>query len=169
MNNSIQNSEPTFAEQVKQLVRGDLTLAQLKGITAEDARIIARHACDLAAAGLLREARVLLEGMVALNPRDAAAHAALGTVYEKQGLTAEAHLSYDLALRHDPRHPVALANRGILRLRTGDAGGQSDLVAALQADPEGRTAAAQRAQAVAKALTLAALKRARALGKLPKV
>jgi len=56
------------------------TIAESAGFTFEEAKAIAEIGCDLAAAGRLEEARVLFEGLVEMNPEDAAARAALVTV-----------------------------------------------------------------------------------------
>jgi len=124
------------------------TIAEAAGLTFEDARAIAEIGCDLAAAGRLEEARVLFEGLVEMNPKDAAARAALGTVYQKQGKLEEAVSAYSAAIGLDAAQPVALANRGELRLRRNDRGGMEDLVAATRADPGGITIAARRAKAL---------------------
>lgn len=137
------------------VVRGEVTLAQLQGITSGEARAIAQAGCELSAAGRLEEARILFQGLVATNPKDAGAHAALGTVYQRLGRSEDARASYDAALALSPRHPVALSNRGELRLRAGDRGGQEDLARAAEADPEGRTRAGRRARELLEALSLA--------------
>src|SRR5690349_13943681 len=67
---------------LKAYVKGDLTWAELEGMTFEQARGIAQVGCDLAEAGRVEEARVLFEGLVEGNPHDAAARAALGTLYQ---------------------------------------------------------------------------------------
>lgn len=144
-------------ERMKRFVQGQMTWAEVEGFTAEQAREIAIMACDLAQAGRLDDARQLLEGLVAMNPKDAGAQAALGTVYEKLQRPQEARRAYEMALAFDRTHPVALAGLGELRLRQGDAGGYADLLAAVASDPEGKTAAGRRAQAIAKALALAAV------------
>lgn len=71
-------------------VQGKMTWAEVEGMTAEEASGIAQTACELAAEGKLEQARVLLEGLVATNPYDAAAHAALGTVFQKMDRLDEA-------------------------------------------------------------------------------
>ena len=63
--------------------RGEATWAEVEGITAGDAERIARTGVELAAAGQLREAALIFEAMVEMNPLDAGAHGALGTVYQK--------------------------------------------------------------------------------------
>jgi Flp pilus assembly protein TadD len=121
-------------------------------MTAEHAQLISKMGCELAGAGRLEEARVLFAGLVASNPKHAAAHAALGTVLQKLGKLPEAKASYDLALGLDPRNPVALANRGELRLKSGDRAGLEDLTLAVQADPECTTAAVRRAREIIKVI-----------------
>lgn len=124
------------------------TIAEISGLTFEEAKAIAEIGCDLAAAGRLEEARVLFEGLIEMNPRDAASRAALGTVYQKQGRLEEAMAMYSAAIGLDGSQPVALANRGELRLKQHDRGGIQDLLAATQADPCGITVAARRARAL---------------------
>lgn len=129
-----------------------ITLAQATGITAEQAEVIATMGCDLASSGQLNDARVVFEGLVALNPLDASAHAALGTIYQKLGRLDEARASYDACIKLHPRHPIALANRGELRVLAQDSEGWLDLAKAIEADPEKTTAASRRAQALIEAV-----------------
>ncbi len=132
--------------------RGELTLAELQGLTAEHARLLCQLGCELAAAGRNEEARVLFQGLVASNPRDAGALAALGTVLQKLGRTAEALASYDRALARSAGNAVALAGRGELRLRAGDPRGLADLRQAVRVDPDACTHAARRARELLSAL-----------------
>jgi len=124
------------------------TIAEAAGFTFDEAKAIAELGCDLAAAGRLEEARVLFEGLVEMNPQDAAARAALGTVYQRQGRLQEAVAEYSAAIELDATQPVALANRGELRLKQNDRRGVEDLVAAIKADPSGITLASRRAKAL---------------------
>jgi len=132
---------------IEGFLKGELTLAEVEGMTWEQAQVIAEAGCELAENGRLEEARVLFEGLVEMNSRDAAAHAALGTVYQKLSLLPEALSSYSTAIALDPFHPVALANRGELRLLGGDGEGYRDLQSAVASDPKGETAAGARAAA----------------------
>ena len=113
--------------------------------------------CDLAAAGRLEESRVIFEGLVAGNPKDTGAQAALGTVYQKLGRIEDTIAAYDAAIEQDGRNPVALSNRGELRLKAGDKEGLGDLMRAIEADQQGETAAARRAAALVKAITTQAV------------
>jgi tetratricopeptide (TPR) repeat protein len=139
-------------DRIQGFLRGELTLAELEGMSWDDAAKIAEAGCELAESGRLEEARVLFEGLTGMNPRDAGAHAALGTVYQKLGRLPEALSSYSVAIELDPLHPVALAHRGELRLRAGDENGYRDLQSAVVSDPEGETEAGARAAAWIQAL-----------------
>ena len=145
-------------EKLKAFVAGKMTWAEVEGMTAAEACGIAQTACELASEGKLEQARVLLEGLVASNPLDAAARSALGTVFQKLGRIEEAMAEYDGALTMDPRNVVALANRGELKLRRNDESGYQDLVSAVQLDATGKTAAGKRAQSLLKAIALAAVR-----------
>jgi Flp pilus assembly protein TadD len=128
------------------------TLAELVGFTFEEAKAIGEIGCDLAAVGMLEEARRLFEGMLEMNAQDAAARAALGTVYQKQGRLQDAMEAYNTSLGTDPTQPIALANRGELRLRQNDRGGLEDLMSATRNDPTGITTGGRRARALLDAL-----------------
>ena len=143
------------------VARGDVTIAELDGMTFEKARAIAAVGCDLAAAGRLDDAKIIFEGLVMGNPKDSAAHAALGTVYQKLGRTADAVTEYTAALHYDAENPVALSNRGELRLKNGDRDGFQDLASAVKCDPHGETAAGRRAKSLVKAITLMAVEATR--------
>jgi tetratricopeptide (TPR) repeat protein len=147
---------PELTRRLKAYARGELTWAEVEGMTFEQAQAIAQVGCELAALGRLEEARVLFEGLVEGNPKDASAQAALATVYQKLGRVEEALAAYTSALAQAPGHPVALAHRGELRLRLGDADGLTDLALAVDADPAAKTGAGKRAAALVKAMAQAA-------------
>lgn len=144
-------------QKLKAFARGEMTWAEVEGMTFEEAKAIAQVGCDLAAAGRLEEARILFEGLVEGNPLDSAARAALGTVYQKLGRTEDALKEYSASLEFDPTNPVALVNRGELYLRQGDKRGFTDVANAVEADPNGETSAGRRARALVKAITAVAV------------
>jgi Flp pilus assembly protein TadD len=139
---------PEIQNQLMGFIKGETTWAELEGMTQEQAHDIAQIGCELAAAGRLDEAQIIFEGLLAGNPKDASAWAALGTVFQQLGRPDEALVQYDSAIACDSAHAVALANRGELRLRLGDTGGVEDLKAAVAADPDASSLAAKRAQAI---------------------
>ena len=147
------------ARKLRAFARGEATWAEVEGMTFEEAKAIAQVGCELAAAGRYEEARVLFEGLVEGNPRDAASRAALGTVYQKLGRVAEAVTEYSAALAREPGNPVALVNRGELYLQQGNRQGFTDIANAVEADPEGTTSAGRRARALVRAIALAAVEK----------
>jgi Flp pilus assembly protein TadD len=144
---------------LKAFARGEMTWAEVEGMTFEEAKAIAQVGCELAAAGRYEEARILFEGLVEGNPKDTASRAALGTVYQKLGRLQDAIAEYSAALERDPHNPVALVNRGELYLRQGERQGFTDVANAVEADPHGNTAAGRRARALVKAITLVAVEK----------
>lgn len=151
------NAEIAVVDSLKKWIKGEATWAEVEGMTFEEARAIAQVGCDLAGQGRLEEARVIFEGLVAGNPKDSGSQAALGTVYQKLGRIDDAREAYDAALAADPKNPVALGNRGELRLKGGDKAGFADLMLAVEADPHGETAAGRRAAGLVRAITLQAV------------
>jgi Flp pilus assembly protein TadD len=157
---------PREAQELKSRLRafsrGEMTWAEVEGMTFEEAKAIAQVGCELAAANKLEEAKTIFEGLVAGNPKDSAAHAALGTVYQKLGRVDEAVTEYTESLALDPHNPVALTNRGELLLKAGDRSGFTDLASAVNADPHGETSAGRRAKGLVKAITMMAVEAAKA-------
>jgi Flp pilus assembly protein TadD len=136
-------------------LENEMTWAEVEGMTAAQAHHIAKIGCDLAARGRLDDARIIFEGLVAGNPKDSSAQAALGTVYQRLQRRVDARACFDRALALFPDNVVALANRGELRLRGGDAGGVEDLARAIEVDSKGASAAARRARCLVTALAKA--------------
>lgn len=150
-------ADQALMNQLQSVAKGETTWAEVEGMTFAEAKAIAQIGCDLAAAGRLDEARIVFEGLTAMNPKDSAARAALGTVYQKLGRIEDAVTEYSAAISRDAKNPIALANRGELRLKAGDRDGFTDLANAVQADPHGETAAGRRAKSLVKAVTLMAV------------
>ena len=133
---------------MRRFLNDELTWAQVEGMSFEEAERIARLGCELAGQGRLHEARVIFEGLVAGNPEDTSAQAALGTVYQRLNLTEDATACYDRALALFADNVVALAHRGELRLRAADKRGIEDLARAARIDSGGVSRAGRRARAL---------------------
>jgi Flp pilus assembly protein TadD len=142
------------ARKLRAFARGELTWAEVEGLTWERACAAIQLGCELAAAERLDDAKTIFEGLVAMNPKDVASQAALGTVYQRLGRAMDAEAAYSATLRVDSQNAVALSNRGELRLQRGDKEGAVDLAHAIEADPQGETAAARRARALLRALAI---------------
>lgn len=147
-----QNGSTLDEDKMRRFLNHELTWAEVEGMTAAQAGKIAQIGCELAARGRLNDARIIFEGLVAGNPKDTAAQAALGAVYERLGRRQEALECFDTAIEVCPANVIALAHRGELRLRAGDAGGVEDLARAVEVDAKGVSAAGRRARVLLTAL-----------------
>lgn len=96
------------------------TFAQQFGISFDHGADWVAEAQHLVSEGRESEARVILEGLVTLNPRSSAYWFALGTVYEKQELVDDAVQAYSQATLREPRHTEAWFRLGVLKLKRGD-------------------------------------------------
>lgn len=103
------------------------TLAQEFGFTADQAQAVIAKGFELVEAGNLDGALAIFDGLLVLNERDGAVHAARGAVLQQMGRTREAEDAYNTAIELDPQALLARVNRGELRLRRGDKGGMEDL------------------------------------------
>ncbi|MGI5864502.1 MAG: tetratricopeptide repeat protein [Myxococcales bacterium] len=139
-------------EKMRRYFNDEITWAEVEGMTFEQAQQIGKLGCELAAKGRLQDARIIFEGLVAGNPKDTCAQAALGTVYQRLNRNDDARVCYDRAIELCEDNIVALANRGELRLRSGDVDGVADLTRAVKLDEKGMTAPGRRARALLKFL-----------------
>ena len=78
------------------------TLAQEFGFTTSQAAAVAAKGAELFEAGDHDGAAIIYSGLLAINPMDAGAHAALAAVLEAQGKRAEAAAELDVAIELDP-------------------------------------------------------------------
>ena len=98
--------------------------------------------------GHLDEALSLARLAVATDPKYAAAHILLGTVYGNLGRQEEARIAFQAALQLDGRDPAAYVNLGLLELASGNRTISADrFVEALLLDPGSAVARAGLAQA----------------------
>lgn len=99
------------------------TFAQTYGITFDQGVEWAEQGLEMAREGRLDEARVILEGLVTLNPRSPGYWYALGAIYEQQELADDAIQAFTQATQRDVRNNEAWLRLGLLQLKRGDAAG----------------------------------------------
>jgi tetratricopeptide (TPR) repeat protein len=102
---------------------GTPTFAQTFGITFDNGVEWAEQGLELARDGKLDEARVILEGLVTLNPRSPAYWHALGCVYQQQELHDDAIQAFDQATSRDRQNADAWLRLGTVKLKKGDRSG----------------------------------------------
>ncbi|MEZ4647982.1 MAG: tetratricopeptide repeat protein [Candidatus Eisenbacteria bacterium] len=87
-------TEAEILEAFQGFLEGDLTLAQLEGMSAEDLYQVADMGYDLMTEGKLEDAKKIFEGLYVYNPFDAYFHTALGSIYQRQGDLEAAYEHY---------------------------------------------------------------------------
>lgn len=133
----------------RRFIRGELTFAQLEGMTAEEALRIADMGHALFKQGRLDQARTLFDGLAALNPLDPYPHQILGAICEREDDTTRARKHYDVCLSLDPDNVWVLVRRGELLIRLLEpSDGIEDLTRAVRLDPEANRPATKRARLI---------------------
>jgi len=122
-------------------------VAEAVRVASDEVLALANVARQSAEQGRLDDARMLLEGLIALEPRFAYLGTCLGCVYMRMGRNDEALVQFEDALHLDPKDVAAHTYAGELRLERGEKpAGLTHLEAAIALDPDGRNAFANRAR-----------------------
>lgn len=141
---------PFNEENFRKFVLGEITWAQLQGLTMEEAYAFAELAYTLFEQGKYDEAQTIFEGLVISNPYDAYFHAMLGAIYARKDMQEEAAEEYSIAIELDPENISAYVNRAEILLQHGEFElAMDDLKAAIKLDPKGEDPAGLRARALA--------------------
>jgi len=116
-------------------------------LPVDEVATLATSAQQSAQAGRLDEARMLLEGLIVLEPRAAFLRTTLGCVLMRMGREEEALGYFDEALRLDAGDVAAHTHAGELRLERQEGElAKSHFDAAIAQDPDGKNAFANRAR-----------------------
>jgi Flp pilus assembly protein TadD len=102
------------------LERGELTLAEVEGMTAADAYSLADFGWMLLVQGRARAAALIFEALTLGNPRHAYFHALYGAALQRGGDPDGAFEAYGRALDLAPDETAALVNRAEILLGRGD-------------------------------------------------
>ncbi len=150
-------------ESIKGFLTGDLTLAQLEGLGAEDLYGIADMGYDLLEEGKVDDAQKIFEGLNVYNPFDPYFHSVLGSIYQRQGKAEDALRHYESAVELYPEDINSWTNAGELMLEKSSEliDGENKEAAetlfqeaihclqqAIELDPEGENASSLRARAL---------------------
>jgi tetratricopeptide (TPR) repeat protein len=121
---------------IERLLRGDRRA--LEGLDASSLADVAVLGHQLYEEGRIQEARVVFEGLVAMDPQEAFPYTVLGAIFLAQQDVHRALALFEAALELDPDDVAALVYRGEIRLRLGNRPrGLRDLERALAIDPDG--------------------------------
>jgi tetratricopeptide (TPR) repeat protein len=143
-------------ENIVKFLAGQITLAQLQGMTMEEAYGLAAHGYRYYKEAKYHDARTIFEGLVVCNPYDSYFHTMLGAVYQELDMAQEAMIEYTTAIDLDPNALHAHVNRARLNTEQGKLDeALADLERAVALDPDNRDPATVRARALASALAQA--------------
>ena len=133
-------------------VVGEITWAELTGLTMQEAYSFAEVAFNLFEQGKYDQAQTIVEGLVISNPYDGYFHGLLGAIYGRKGMHEEAQEEYSIAIDLDPTNLSAYVNRAEIFLQHGDIEkALKDLKKAIELDPKGEKPFGVRARALAAA------------------
>lgn len=124
---------------LERFVKGELTLAELEGVDGDSQNKLAHLGYRLLTSGKLEDAKLVFEGLVALNPYEPYFLVAAGSVAQQQDRYDDAEHWYSRALDRDANHVVARANRGEVRVMLANIeGATEDLMEAVKLDPQAK-------------------------------
>ena len=110
---------PTSA--VLRWARGEATLRDLKGYSTEELYCISQLGYTLFLNGKIRDARIIFEGLVAIDPRNEYYYRALGVVYHREGDVERALRQFGHAITvSGKRSAAAYVNRAEVHVSRRD-------------------------------------------------
>lgn len=139
-------------ERVRKWARGEMTLQELDGITGPEMLEMAVTGFSMYEQGRYREAKIVFQGLAALDPKESYYRTALGAVYLAQDKLDEALEEFNAAIELSDTDIAAFVNRGEVLLRKGDIlQAAKDFKRAVDLDPERKDPLSLRARGLAAA------------------
>ncbi|MBL93075.1 MAG: CesD/SycD/LcrH family type III secretion system chaperone [Myxococcales bacterium] len=111
--------QKTLEQELPKWAEGKTTLKDIKGYTDHELYAIAHMAYFYLKQGKTEEAKVLFEGLVALDPMNGYYYRALGVIFYKLGEADRALRQFGYAIRVAPGLPHAYVNRAEVNLALG--------------------------------------------------
>lgn len=147
--------ERSPAAAVRKWARGEATLRELKGYTDEELYCISQLGYTLFLNGKIRDARILFEGLVAIDPRNEYYYRALGVVYHREGDAERALRQFGHAITVSGRRSAAAyINRAEVHISRRDMDrAVGDLEAAIRLSGDPRDPLYRKARALRSLLT----------------
>ncbi len=139
-------------DRVRKWARGEMTLQELDGISGPEMLEMAVTGFSMYEQGRYREARIIFQGLAALDPKESYYRTALGAVYLAQDKLDEALEEFNAAIGLSSTDIAAFVNRGEVLLRKGEIlPAAKDFKSAVDLDPENKDPLSLRARALAAA------------------
>ena len=144
-----QTLRPRLEALLSQWSRGQTDLRQIVGLSEEELWAIATQGYYLFLQGKAEQAKVVFEGLVALDPRNAYYYRALGAVYWRLKQNSKAIRQFTYALRVAPQDVASYINRAEIFVATGQFDmARDDLAQALRLAGAADASLGQKAQAI---------------------
>lgn len=106
---------------VRKWASGEATLKELKGYSAEELYSISQLGYSLFLNGKIRDARIIFEGLVAIDPKNEYYYRALGVVYHREGDAERALKQFGHAITvSGKRSAAAFLNRAEVHISRRD-------------------------------------------------
>lgn len=139
-------------ENLQRYLRGEVTIAELAGISGPELLEMAVVGFRMYQQGKLEEAKVVFQGLASLEPREAYFATALGAIYLAQEDLQQARKYFDVAIKLNPKDVSAHVNRGEVFLRMGNMDeAAQDFARVLDLDPQSKDPLTARARALVQA------------------
>ncbi len=127
----------TIEQRIPQMLdkwsRGETSLRDLYGYTDDELYGIATQGYTLLMSGKLEPARVIFEGLIALDPRNDYYYRALGFLYHRLGDSERAVRQFGYAIQVQPRDLISYVNRAEIHMQLKSYGkAEEDLRRVLQ-------------------------------------
>ena len=147
-NNPMQERLRKLADEWSQ---GRVSLKQIVGLSTEELYAVATQGYHFFLQGKLQPARVIFEGLVAVDPRNAYYYRALGAIYWREGESEKAIKQFTYAIRVAPQDISSYVNRAEVYVADKEfARAQVDLNKAIEKGGPSETALLKKARAILK-------------------
>lgn len=147
-NNPMQERLRKLADEWSQ---GRVSLKQIVGLSTEELYAVATQGYHFFLQGKLQPARVIFEGLVAVDPRNAYYYRALGAIYWREGEPQKAIKQFTYAIRVAPQDISSYVNRAEVYVADKEfARARTDLNKAIEKGGPTETALLKKAQAILK-------------------
>ena len=132
---------------IQRWLKGEIKAQELFALSPETMQALAEHGYMLYEQGKYRPARVIFEGLAAIDNSNHNYHKMLGSIYQMEEQWDAAYYRYTLALKAVPNDIHALTNRGEVLLQLGKSReAAEDLRRAIQLDGQNINPAGRRAR-----------------------
>jgi tetratricopeptide (TPR) repeat protein len=139
-------------ERVEKWINGELTLQELHAVSGPEMLELAVIGFSMYEQGKYEEAKVIFEGLIALDSKEGYYYTALGAVHLAQENLETAERCFNAAIELNDKEIASFVNRGEVYLRQGKIlEAAHDFKKAVELDPENKDPLSHRARILAAA------------------